>query len=166
VNPMLRRASEADIPFIMACERRPGYEPFVGRWAEDKHRAMLNDANFIYHIGSCEGVPAGFTILRDLTGDSDSLYLKRIAVHDSGAGHGRAVLAATTDWVFGETRFHRFWLEVVEANERARRMYLGLGWVEEGRVREAFANPDGTRGSYVQMSVLKPEWIDRRGTLG
>ena len=162
----LRRAIEDDIPFIMACERRPGYEPFVGRWPEDQHRATLADPNFAYHIGIRDGGAVGFTILRDLTGDSDSLYLKRIAVHEAGRGDGRAMLAATTDFVFAQTRFHRFWLEVVEANERARRMYRALGWVDEGRVREAFANGDGTRGSYIQMSILKPEWIDRRGTLG
>ena len=37
----LRSAELSDIPFIMACERRPEYERFVGRWPEEKHRAVF-----------------------------------------------------------------------------------------------------------------------------
>jgi len=158
----LRRAAAADIPFIMECERRPGYEHVVGRWPEERHRNTLDDPNYAYWIGQRDSVSAGFIILRDFQAGTDSLYLKRIAMHEAGSGHGRDMLATMTDWVFAETRFHRFWLEVIETNERARRTYRALGWVEEGRAREAFLKADGTRGSYIQMSILKPEWIDRR----
>jgi hypothetical protein len=42
----LVRAAEADIPFIMATERLPGYEELVGRWSEAEHRAALSDDRY------------------------------------------------------------------------------------------------------------------------
>ena len=37
----LRPATEADIPFVMATERMPGFERTVGRWEEAAHRAEM-----------------------------------------------------------------------------------------------------------------------------
>jgi RimJ/RimL family protein N-acetyltransferase len=159
MNVGLRRAVERDIPFIMACERRPGYEPFVGRWPEDKHRARMADPEFRYLVAGDCGGDLGFAILHETWMRPHNLYLKRIAVHDAGQGHGKRVLAALTDWVFANTDTHRFWLEVVETNPRARHVYLSMGWTEEGKVREGYHDDQlGRRGSFVQMSILKSEW--------
>ena len=46
----MRRATERDIPFVMACERRPGYGPFVGRWTEETHRARMADPELSYLV--------------------------------------------------------------------------------------------------------------------
>ncbi|HEX4859659.1 MAG TPA: GNAT family N-acetyltransferase [Rhizomicrobium sp.] len=155
----LRPATLSDIAFIMACERRPGYEHFVGRWAEEKHRAVMADKDFRYLVAHEDKTPLGFVILHSTWLRPQNLYLKRIAVHDADKGHGKRVLAAVTDWVFAETDTERFWLEVVEANPRARHVYRALGWAEEGIVRDAyFDDATGARGSFVQMSILKTEW--------
>jgi diamine N-acetyltransferase len=155
----LRPAAPSDIAFIMACERRPGYEPFVGRWAEEKHRAVMADKGFRYLIASDGDAPLGFVILHATWLRPQNLYLKRIAVHDADKGNGKHILAALTDWVFTETDTARFWLEVVQDNPRARHVYRSLGWVEEGIVRDAyFDDRMGTRGSFVQMSILKTDW--------
>lgn len=155
----LRRAEARDIPFIMACERRPDYERFVGRWPEDKHVARMADPEFRYLVAGDAGGDLGFAILHETWMRPENLYLKRIAVHDAGKGRGKRVLAALTDWVFANTPTHRFWLEVIEDNPRARHVYRSLGWVEEGVVRQAYLDDaKGRRGSFVQMSILKTEW--------
>jgi RimJ/RimL family protein N-acetyltransferase len=154
----LARATAHDISFIMACERRPDYERLVGRWPEAQHIATMAEPDFIYLVGSADGERRGFVILHDRFLGFPNLYLKRVAVHDANRGFGRVLLAAVTDWVFANTETHRFWLEVVETNTRAAHVYRSLGWREEGCVREAFVEPDGTRGSYIQMSLLRPEW--------
>ncbi len=159
----LTPATADDIPFIMACERRPGYEPFVGRWPDEQHRATLADSNYRYLIGKAGGAPIGFAILRDFDAGTGSLYLKRIAAHDAERGFGRKLLHAVTGWVFENTRFHRFWLEVVAENPRAIHVYKSSGWTHEGTIREAYAKPDGTRGSFLQLSILRREW-EARGT--
>ena len=61
----LARATARDIPFIMECERRPGYEQFVGRWPEEQHAATMADPDFIYLIGSTQRESGGFVILHD-----------------------------------------------------------------------------------------------------
>ncbi|MBV9695013.1 MAG: GNAT family N-acetyltransferase [Alphaproteobacteria bacterium] len=143
----------------MTCERRPGYEPFVGRWPQDKHRLRLADPEFTYLVGEAESHGIGFAILHRTWMRPQNLYLKRIAVHDAGRGHGKRLLSALTDWVFAKTDTHRFWLEVVEHNERARGLYRGLGWKEEGLVREGYFDDRLLRrGSFVQMSILSTEW--------
>jgi RimJ/RimL family protein N-acetyltransferase/catechol 2,3-dioxygenase-like lactoylglutathione lyase family enzyme len=155
----LRPATTSDIPFIMACERRPGYERFVGRWSEEKHRAVMVDADFRYLVARDESGDAGFVILHATWLRPHNLYLKRIAVHDAEKGNGRRVLAALHDWVFTETGTERFWLEVVEHNHRARHVYRSMGWIEEGIVRDAyFDDARSARGSFVQMSILKSDW--------
>ena len=161
----LTRATIRDIPFVMAAERRPGYEPFVGHWPEAQHREVLDDPHSAYLLGARTGEPfEGFALLRDLNEPNDNIYLKRIAVMEAGGGFGQPFLAAVVDWVFGETKAHRFWLEVVEDNMRARHVYAKLGFADEGRERETYWRADGTRGSHRLMSILRPEWnASRKG---
>ena len=161
----LARGAPRDIPFIMACERRPGYERQVGRWPEDRHAATMADPEFIYLVGSANGEPRGFAILRDRFPGFANLYLKRIAVHDAERDFGWPFLAAVTDWVFANTDARRFWLEVMESNTRAAHVYTSLGWKEERRVRETFMEPDGSHSPCIQvhMSLLKPDWQARSG---
>jgi diamine N-acetyltransferase len=159
---VLRDAKSEDIPFIMACERRPGYDQFVGHWPDEKHRAAMADAAFHYFLG-CEGAePRGFAILYRSPLYVQNLYLKRIAIHDADRGYGRAFLSALHDWIFANTDTHRFWLEVAENNARGQHLYASLGFVVEGVVREAWTTPDGARSSGLQMSLLKPDWLGRR----
>jgi diamine N-acetyltransferase len=160
---LLRVAEPSDIAFIMECERRPDYERFVGRWPEEKHRAFMAHPEFTYLVANEDGAPLGFAILHEWMLRPQNLYLKRIAVHDTDKGHGRRMLSALNDWVFAETETHRFWLEVVEHNLRAQHVYEQHGFVTEGIVREGYEEDDGTRGSFVQMSLLKSDWLKRRG---
>src|ERR1700761_8013656 len=96
----LRKDEAADIPFIMACERRPGYERFVGNWPDEKHRLRMADPEFRYLVSTKDEGNVVFAILHESWMRPENLYLKRIAVHDAGKGHGRMLLAALTDWVF------------------------------------------------------------------
>ncbi|HTQ13040.1 MAG TPA: GNAT family N-acetyltransferase [Rhizomicrobium sp.] len=159
----LRRATEADIPFVMACERRPGYDVHVGRWEAEQHRATMADPDWCYLAGLRDGAPAGIAILSGLTHRNKNLHLKRIASHDAGTGFGKSFLKAIIAWAFSETKAERFWLEVVDHNTRGRHVYAAAGMVEEGVVRGAFDRIDGTgRGDFIQMSILKREWQGER----
>jgi catechol 2,3-dioxygenase-like lactoylglutathione lyase family enzyme len=155
----LRPADISDIAFIMECERRPGYEGFVGRWPEEKHRAVMADKDFRYLVARNDSGDTGFVTLHSNWLRPQNLYLKRIAVHDADKGNGKAILAAIHAWVFTETDTERFFLEVVERNHRARHVYRVMGWVEEGVVRDAYLDArTGRRGSFVQMSILRSDW--------
>ena len=158
----VRRATDADIAFIMASERLPAYERMVGRWSEERHRASLASPDFAYLIGlDGEGRAAGFAILRDLQNPADNIGLQRIVAAEAASGFGRPFLAAVCDWVFAETACNRLCLEVFTDNARARHVYRSLGFVEEGLLREVAKRRDGTRADQILMSVLRREWADR-----
>ena len=108
----LVRAAEADIAFIMAAERLPGYEGLVGRWSEAEHRAALADSHHAYFIARRDSQPIGFAIVRDWASRERVACIKRIAVRGPGKGHGKAFLASLVDRIFRETEAYRIWLGV------------------------------------------------------
>lgn len=159
----LRRATADDIGFIMDVERQPGYEQFIGRFSREQHSAHFADPTCAYLIGvDGEGGDFGFVFLRDFDDPSGNLFIKRLAVRDTGKGAGSRMLQLCMDWVFSQTPTHRLWLNVVSNNARARHVYGKLGYVEEGIKREAILAPDGHRLDSVMMSILRPEWDARR----
>ncbi len=160
----LRRATEADIPFIMETERKPGYDQFIGRYILDEHVAHLANPAFAYLIGEAiDGSPLGFVILMDLNRRDGNACVKRIAVSSPEKGVGTPLLAGAVDFAFLETNAHRLWLDVVSGNLRAQAVYRKIGFIQEGVLREAALLPDGTRSDFLLMSILRPEWATRRG---
>ena len=75
-----------------------------------------------------------------------------------GQGLGTPFLRAVTAWTFANTSAHRLWLYVVATNDRARHVYRAQGFAEEGTLREARLNADGSRTALVLMSLLRAEW--------
>jgi RimJ/RimL family protein N-acetyltransferase len=156
----LRRATAADLETIMIIERMPGYEHLVGRSSADFHARVIDDPDHAYLVGLGEdGEIGGFAILRDLTNAQGNTCLKRFAVTTPGKGFGTSLLADVVDWVFENTRTHRFWLDHFITNDRARRAYERNGFQREGISRQAYAMPDDTRADLAVMSILRPEWL-------
>ena len=157
-NPLeLVRATEADIPFIMATERLPGYEELVGRWSEAEHRAALAEDRYAYFIALAASQPVGFAIIRDWASREHVTCIKRIAVARPGQGDGRALLTCLVDRIFRETEAYRIWLGVFPDNARARRAYEAVGFKAEG-VARASAFFGGVHRDELVMAVLRPEW--------
>jgi RimJ/RimL family protein N-acetyltransferase len=151
----LRFATPADIPFILATERRPGYDAHVGRFEEEVHRANLADDSWLYLIGlDAHGAAQGFAILQNRNDGDGSEYLRRIAVTNAGGGFGKPFLAALIDWVFSHSGNSRFHLHVRNSNARARHVYASLGFVEEGPESE-------TERESTTMALYKSAWRAR-----
>ncbi|UDL87578.1 GNAT family N-acetyltransferase [Mesorhizobium sp. PAMC28654] len=157
----LVRATENDLPFIMATERREGYDALVGRWGESRHREAFVDGSHAYFIGVDGSVPTGFAILRQWASTERVTLVKRITVIAPGQGFGRLLLAAVVDRVFVETDAHRLWIGLFPDNHRARRAYEAVGFTAEGIARgSAFFK--GVHRDELVMSQLRPEWEQRR----
>ncbi|GAC1552720.1 MAG: GNAT family N-acetyltransferase [Herpetosiphon sp.] len=77
-----------------------------------------------------------------------------------GKGYGREALGLLLGWGFVVQNFRRIGLTVFATNERARRMYRAVGFVEEGTLRQhAWHN-----GDYVDlmvMGLLRSEWASQ-----
>jgi len=91
-----------------------------------------------------------------------SIEFKRFVVAETGRGLGRRLLAEILRIVFDEIGAHRFFLDVVEDNLRARHLYASFGFTEEGILREA-TQRDGHWLSLVLMSILEHEYRARIG---
>jgi len=155
----LRPATAADVDFVFATERLPGYELLTARWTRDEHLAALARPDTRYLVGGCPGEALqGFSILQPLADPHEGAKLKRICVTQPGAGFGRPFLDATIRWVFNTTANDRLWLDVFCHNERARRAYRRAGMREDGLLRHAYRMPDGSRADRVIMSILRSEW--------
>jgi RimJ/RimL family protein N-acetyltransferase len=178
---ILRPAVSEDIPRIVALERTPGAQQFVGQWSEERHRAALRSGNARYLLkespiiksfsesgisetGVNEKAPEtleAYVILRGLSEDSGALELKRIVVAAPERGLGRRILSEVIRMAFEDFHTHRLFLDVYEDNVRARHLYESLGFVYEGTMRDAARRGE----SYCNlrlMSMLEEEY--RLGT--
>lgn len=106
-------------------------------------------------IGSCA--------FSQVDGDNGSaLFHITIGEHDCwGLGYGSEATALMVDHAFSALNLHRVALSVFAFNERAVRAYTRVGFVDEGRAREAIWR-DGRWWDEIHMSVLEPEWRARR----
>lgn len=157
------RATEADLPFIMATERLDGYDAVVGRWDEARHRHALADGIHAYFVGLEDGRPTGFAILRDWASPERVILIRRLAVTQPGQGQGRRLLAAVVGKVFDETNAYRLWIGHFPENLRAHRAYEAVGFVQEGIARGS-AYFGGVHRDEVIMSMLRGEWQARDQT--
>jgi len=110
----------------------------------------------------------GTCAFSQLDGDNGSaLFHITIGERDCwGRGYGTEATALMLEHAFGTLGLHRVALAVFAFNERAIRAYRGVGFVVEGRSREAIWR-DGRFCDEIQMSILEPEWRAlRRRVLG
>jgi len=153
----VRRADASAVAFVMSTERTAGFEAFVGRWDEAKHRAALADGRHAYFVAHQQRDPVGFAILRDWGSVERVTLVKRIAVCRPGEGIGRALLGAVVDAAFTETDVWRMWLGVFPDNIRAQKSYAAVGFQPEGVARgSAFFG--GVHRDELVMALLRPEW--------
>ena len=148
------RASEADIPFIMATERLPGNEGLVGRWERDEHERAFADPGNAYFVGSIDGGPVGFVIVQHWLPREGGTLIRRIIVADKAKKIGRRLLSRVIDTIFAETDASWVWLNVFPHNERGQRAYASIGFRFEDR-----AKYPGSGGDKALLMVLqKAEW--------
>lgn len=74
-----------------------------------------------------------------------------------GKGFGSEAIRLLLRYGFYELNLHRIWLKVIAYNERAIRAYRKVGFVEEGRFREAVYR-DGRYWDELYMAMLRTEY--------
>ena len=106
----------------------------------------------------------GTCAFSQLDGDNGSaLFHITIGEPDCwGRGYGTEATALMLEHAFRTLGFHRVALAVFSFNERAIRAYRKVGFVVEGRAREAIWR-DGQFHDEIQMSILEREWAAVRG---
>jgi RimJ/RimL family protein N-acetyltransferase len=133
----LVEAEESDLNWILEVERDAVKGGFVSGDPEVRHLSQMADRTCLYMIAKQGAEKIGYVILRGIQGQQPVVELKRIVVAKKDAGIGQGVMRALVKFVFGDLKAHRLWLDVIDDNERAQHVYRKLGFVEEGRFREA-----------------------------
>jgi RimJ/RimL family protein N-acetyltransferase len=78
-----------------------------------------------------------------------------------GQGYGSEALSLLVSHLFDHLNLRRIQLDTWSGNERAMRLFTKLGFVEEGRLREAVRIPGGYADSVI-MGLLRTEWKPAR----
>jgi [ribosomal protein S5]-alanine N-acetyltransferase len=78
---------------------------------------------------------------------------------EHGKGIGREVSRAVLEYAFQQLNLHKVSLSVLVTNERALRLYAGLGFRRDGLIRHDQFR-DGRYVDLYQMSLLEDEWRD------
>ena len=142
---LIREASPGDIPRMMAIERASAS---AAHWTDASYASIFRTASprrvaLVIETGALDGIAPGvhgFLIL--FVGDSD-WEIENVVIDAAARRCGMA------DRLLGEALrlarqegAERVFLEVRESNEPARRLYEKWGFVEAGRRRNYYRNPD------------------------
>ncbi len=161
----LRPTLLSDLDYVVSVEQDAANRPFITPWERTQHEGAVRIPDFRHFIVETEGAD-GFVILQGCRNPHGSVELKRLVLQRKGQGLGRRCLRALKRMAFDELHAHRFWLDVKSRNTRALALYVGEGFVEEGRLREAVRAVDeaGSAGydSLVVMSLLETEYRGRQ----
>lgn len=79
-----------------------------------------------------------------------------------GQGYGSEAIGWALEWAFMHAGLHRVALTYTEWNTRASKVYEKLGFVLEGRRREALWK-DGRWWDSLDMGILSREWAEKNG---
>ncbi|KAH8658448.1 acyl-CoA N-acyltransferase [Xylariales sp. PMI_506] len=114
-------------------------------------------------------VPIGFLSLQSSEG-ADGVHHRKAMLGISiverwrGKGYGSEAIEWALDWAFRVTGLHRVELVTFGFNTDALRLYRKLGFVEEGRQREAMYYNRGWH-DFVLFAMLEHEWEKSRGAM-
>ncbi|MFH2037204.1 MAG: GNAT family N-acetyltransferase, partial [Candidatus Zixiibacteriota bacterium] len=133
-NIRFRPTTINDIDTIISIEQDAANTPYIRQWSREKRLKAINDTN-IAHF-TIEEIDAdnivGYVILIGVEDPDNNLEFKRLAIKAKGKGYGRSAVKLIKQFAFQFTETHRLWLEVVEYNERARKLYESEGFIPEG----------------------------------
>lgn len=161
----LRRAHAADLPAIMAIERRPGNEQLVGRYSEEQHLDHLRHPGMLYLVrDDASGKVDAFAALSGIGGADGEVRLNRLMTRAPGNGSGSVFLSAILEAVFDGTPAETIWLNVLTDNQRAIAFYRHFGFAAGPVSPRAGRRPDGVIGDLLTMRLGRDEWLATRKT--
>lgn len=149
---------QQDLTFVMEAEADDENINFVSQWSLDQHLLALSDEDMIHLVvKNAQHKLVGFVIIRGLSNPNESIELMRIVVTEKGNGYGSEILKLIKKWCFEVQNEHRLWLDVVDYNVRALKLYKSQNFVCESVLRECDKYGD-TYNSLIIMSILKKEY--------
>ena len=159
----LKGTIEADLGRILEMEQGEENRLYVRQWSLQQHRTALTSSNqaHLTIFRAEDDRIVGYAILIGLDDPDGNLEFKRLVIDRKGDGYGRAAFRLVTKVAFERLETHRLWLEVMETNHRAFRLYGTEGYVLEGFHRESYRQGENYTTLRV-MSMLRREYQRHR----
>ncbi|WP_405147791.1 GNAT family N-acetyltransferase [Sphaerisporangium sp. NBC_01403] len=136
-----------------------GYPPSLDHLTKDlRERAPDSFQSLTLFIETLDERTIGIVALRDAEPETGAAVLDiYLGEKDTwGQGYATDAMRVICRYGFEKMRLHRISLTVVAENAGARRVYEKVGFVEEGRMRQAFRR-DGRWHDKILMSLLEGE---------
>ncbi len=150
----MRPATEDDVAFLVATQVAPHARGFVLAATPEQVRAALDNPDRATFVVTEDGEPVGMVLLGSFADAPWLVEVRRIVVVRPGRGIGEHALRWVIAHAFEERNAHRISLEVVEANDRARRLYERCGFVHEGTQRDGYRDEDGQYADICTYGLL------------
>ena len=148
---MIRPATPVDVPALRTIEAQT---PTAAHWSEQEYQRLFSgdSPRFGFVIG--DGAPQGFLIARQI-GPEWELENIVVAARAQRRGLASALLQHFLD-VAEQRGGEGIFLEVRESNTAARALYHKHGFVETGRRRGYYQNPDEDAVLYRNLLAACP----------
>lgn len=158
-GPLIGRPGRlTDMPFLLRQEERPEVVSLVPPWPKDRHWRAMSDPDHQYILfQDAEERVVGYVVLGGLTNGDGCLELVRMVAAPPGFGTGTAMARAVLAHAFGPLGAHRVGLSLFSDNACARRLFANVGFVLEGKLRDAVRGPRGYR-SLTLMGMLRRDY--------
>ena len=154
----IHKTKESDIDAIVLLENTRENSQYIFPNSKEEHEALIDDKDIAHlTLMSENDQMVGFIILAGLTNKSRNIEFRRIVIKQKGKGYGRTAIKKIKDYCFLKLHCHRLWLDVLDTNERAKKLYQSEGFKEEGILRDCL-KVDGQYKSLVIMSILEDEY--------
>lgn len=160
---ILRPTDENDLEFVVRIESEASKAGVVTSQSLAEHEKYLTDEDVRHLIVEADGKAVGYLILAGLQdAENETIELRRIVIIEKGKGYGRQALKSAKKMAFEELNAHRLWLDVIDFNERARKLYESENFQVEGVWRDRYKAKDGNgRESLIFMAILRNEYFKK-----
>ncbi len=149
----IRKATLEDADFVLALFARPHV---IGEIhlpnSVDGYQRALEDVRLEHLIIDRGGEPFGNMVLE--TAPEWLLTIRVLAVREQRCGAGRFAMEYAIRYGFDDIGAHRIFLEVLESNYAARRLYESVGFRVEGLYRDGYLDESGAFRNLVPYGML------------
>lgn len=158
----LRRATLADLDYIMALQYALENLKYIVPFDEDYHRDIIDSDGserldvIIEERDTRQAV--GYFMLREL--GSPCAEYTHVIIGKKGLGYGREALKLLLKWTFEVRKYHRVWIDCKDYNSIALHLYESSGFVREGVLREIILN-NGVYENLIVLGMLDREYFSR-----
>ncbi len=153
-----------DVVFARLFDSHPAAQPTLESLARLYDEESKSPTTFLFGIRLLEGdALIGLLELDGIQWNNGTCWLG-IGIggrEHRGRGYGSEAAALALDFAFRELNLHHVTASVFAYNDVSRRMFEGLGFTLEGRLREHL-HRDGRRHEMLLYGILRPEWEGRQ----